>query len=672
MKHISRLLTVTMLGLSIAPLSARQLTPDEALSRISPTEMSRIKAATAHSQLQLKSTGYDDAGNAAYYIFSAGDRTLFASADDVAAPLLGYVISSDFNVDDMAPAMQWWLSEYAREIAWAVANGIKPYAATNSDDRTSIPPLVSTTWNQGAPYNDLCPLKNGKRTYTGCVATSTAQVMNYHKWPVTGTGTVSYEWNDETLSMDLGSTTFSWGDMLDNYPTADAGTEAERQAVATLMKACGYALHMTYGLDEDNGSGAYSSDIANVLSSNFGYDAAVHYELRDFYAPDQWEQMIYDNLAKIGPLIYGGRGSAGGHSFVCDGYDADGYFHINWGWGGASDDYFRLSALNPSSLGAGGGAGGFNSNQNATLGIRKPQSGSVKPLPYIGCPETSRILATINDRTISVAAEQNMPPYLFYNVGSSEGVFTYGLRLVDESDADKAVIVASDNVQSHKLAPGSGFAVIDVTIPEDMSDGIYKAYPVYKLADTQWEDIKLPYNITKYVGFTIENGKITIDPESAPPSIYIKSFSCPTGLIIGMPYTIDLNVSSTYAASKDCEFEAELLEAPSGFWYDSLGTSSATVAAGETATVTITGTLSNSIPEGNYYISILETLSGELGRYPVTVTDSSNIDETAEDGVDAANFQWYDLSGRPVEPESLSQGIYIKTDGLHTEKVTIK
>lgn len=105
------LLTACIIGLSTIYLSARQITPDEALSRLTPTEMNRIKAAMPHAQLQLKSTGYDTAGNAAYYVFSAGDRTLFASADDVAAPLLGYVVSPDFNINDMPPAMSWWLSE---------------------------------------------------------------------------------------------------------------------------------------------------------------------------------------------------------------------------------------------------------------------------------------------------------------------------------------------------------------------------------------------------------------------------------------------------------------------------------------------------------------------------------------------------------------------------------
>lgn len=674
MKRRTLLLTATIFGLSIVPLSARQLTPDEALSRLTPAEMNRIKAATPHAQLQLKSTGYDAAGNAAYYIFSAGDRTLFASADDVAAPLLGYITAPDFNVDDMPPAMSWWLGEYAREIAWASNNGAKPYAATRAvDTKAPIAPLVKTTWNQGAPYNDLCPKKNGETTFTGCVATSTAQVMNYHQWPLQGTGTVSYTWNGQTLSTDLGATTFAWDDMLDSYPTATTGTDAQRQAVATLMKACGYALHMQYGLAADGGSGAFSSDIPNVLADNFSYDAATRIEYRDFYEASVWENMMYDNLTNIGPVIYGGSGSFGGHSFVCDGYDSDGLFHINWGWGSTSDGYFLLSALNPPNLGAGGGAGGFNYNQDAVLGIQKPQPGSVKPLPAIGGIGVQRIYASVSGGVLTVSIEQtDINPHLFLNVGSTEGTFTYGLKLVKDNAADESVNVKSNNVQDCKLPPSYGFAFIDATLPDDLADGTYKAYPIYSVNGNPWQNIMLPYGITDYISFSVKSGIINIDPESAAPGVYIESFSCPTGLIIGKPYTIDLTVKSTYPTTRLFEFAGSLTETDSGFWVDEIASAKVTLTAGETAPVSITGTLSNDIEEGEYNLIIREETSGDLQTYRVTVTDSSSRNDTTEDASEANATQWFDLSGRAVEPASLSQGIYIKTDGLHTEKVVVK
>ncbi len=64
------------------------------------------------------------------------------------------------------------------------------------------------------------------------------------------------------------------------------------------------------------------------------------------------------SLLPDAPILYGGQSTSVGHEFVCDGYDGNGYFHFNWGWGGMSDGYFILDALNPNSVGTGGGAGG--------------------------------------------------------------------------------------------------------------------------------------------------------------------------------------------------------------------------------------------------------------------------------------------------------------------------
>lgn len=45
---------------------------------------------------------------------------------------------------------------------------------------------------------------NGKRTYSGCVATAMAQVLNWHKYPARATGTKTYTWeNGATYDTDI-------------------------------------------------------------------------------------------------------------------------------------------------------------------------------------------------------------------------------------------------------------------------------------------------------------------------------------------------------------------------------------------------------------------------------------------------------------------------------------
>ena len=48
------------------------------------------------------------------------------------------------------------------------------------------------------------------------------------------------------------------------------------------------------------------------------------------------------------PLFYSGSDTygAGGHAFVCDGYDNNDFFHFNWGWGGRDDAWCAIGALN--------------------------------------------------------------------------------------------------------------------------------------------------------------------------------------------------------------------------------------------------------------------------------------------------------------------------------------
>ena len=79
--------------------------------------------------------------------------------------------------------------------------------------------------------------------------------------------------------------------------------------------------------------------------------------------------MIKEELDKRHPIMYGGAGSGGGHSFICDGYDDSNYFHFNWGWSGENDGYYKLSNLVPGSGGAGGGDYEFNEDQDVIIGI---------------------------------------------------------------------------------------------------------------------------------------------------------------------------------------------------------------------------------------------------------------------------------------------------------------
>ncbi|MDR1336092.1 MAG: C10 family peptidase, partial [Tannerella sp.] len=310
-----------------------------------------------------------------YYVFTMnGDGGfIIVSGDDVAKPVLGY--SDEGTYDESNPNLAYWMSTLEQEITDAIENGVAQDAETEaawdaldsndnmvtmaSDDY--VEPLVKTKWNQGAPYNNSCPAVSYTPTYTGCVATTMAQIMKYHGHPTTRTATIpAYTTRSESISIPAitGTTTYAWNNMTNTYTLSATGTSAD--AVATLMYHCGVSVEMDYNTNE---SGAYSSDVVNALKNYFGYDAGITYHDRNYYTYTQWINLLKTEIMASRPVYYAGVSSNAGHAFVCDGYDADDLFHFNWGWGGSSDGYFEISALNPGSIGIGGGSGGYNEYQ---------------------------------------------------------------------------------------------------------------------------------------------------------------------------------------------------------------------------------------------------------------------------------------------------------------------
>lgn len=295
------LLLVSFLG-----ADGRSLTPAEALARLEtdgPANGS-MRAPRQTSELRLALTQQTPEGDPAVYVFeNTADRGyLIVSADDSARPLLGYSDSGEF-AEELPPAMKWWLEEYARQIEYAASHRTlsMPFKETEKPDRKAIEPLLKTSWDQDAPFNSQCPKYGSLETYTGCVATAMAQVMKYWEYPERGQNRISYNASTigRRLSLDFSAKAFDWKNMIDDYDDGNY-TQEQADAVAYLMKACGYAVKMDYGTDS---SGALAMNISSALTHFFNYDGNIDYRLRAYYGAYEWEQMIYDNLSEVGPLL---------------------------------------------------------------------------------------------------------------------------------------------------------------------------------------------------------------------------------------------------------------------------------------------------------------------------------------------------------------------------------
>lgn len=520
------LLGLFAVGIS-AQLSAATLTPEQALSRYCANQPHRMasSASISASELRLQST----IGN--LYVFSGKKGFVVLPAEDTAPVMLGYSDSDDFDIEGN-PALKEWLDFYNKELSYLKNNPLRSEVKQNNIHKTraEIKPLLSTEWNQESPYNELCPKVDGHETVTGCVATAMAQVMKYHNYPERGKGSHSYFWRpgEEKLTFDYESTPFQW-DLMTNTYNKDSSEES-RHAVAELMLGCGISVDMHY---EPGGSGAATMQMGASLIDIFDYSKSLWMPNRDYYGIEEWEDMIYADLEQGLPVLYSGAGTDGGHQFVCDGYKGDGFFHFNWGWGGLSNGYFLLTALNPDHLGVGGGAGGFNTSQIASLGVRPGKEGD-KPV-YIFY-NTDSFFTNVKE----VKAGEDFRcggQYFNYSLATMPDGSRLGLKFTSETE--EAIYVEGPGVGG--FHPDDGRNDLQVKFPQ-LVDGTYEITPALQV-DGKWSPVRIPVGKPQMITAIVKAGVATIE-NGISASIFITDIEIPSKLYRNHDFPMSFTVEN--------------------------------------------------------------------------------------------------------------------------------
>lgn len=294
----------------------------------------------------------------AYCSVNIGSGFVLVGADDRLPEVLGWSDHGALDPADMPPALLDLLASYDEDLhiidSLGLSNGILQHVFADS-----CPPLLSTEWAQGEPYNLYCPEANeSERCPIGCGATAMAQIMKYWEYPDRGIGSNSYSWQCQDcaggsystakdLSAIFSIATYDWANMSDTYP-ADNYTTTEAAAIAHLMYHCAIASNTQFGYKN---SGSTLVGNAEGLIKYFGYGRDMRLVGKSDIPLDSLRQYLHDELAAGRPILSRGMDTyAGGHAFVCDGFNRDGYFHFNWGWSGTANGYFLLTALNPEGM----------------------------------------------------------------------------------------------------------------------------------------------------------------------------------------------------------------------------------------------------------------------------------------------------------------------------------
>ena len=479
-------------------------------------------------------TGVADGEDAGIFVFNAEDGYVVISADDEFPAILAYGHGSPFDLRTAPIAMKEMLEAYHHTVTATVKTRVS--VPTHS----AISPLIKTTWNQDPPYNNMCP--NGFPT--GCVATAMAQIMYYHQCP----------------------NTYEWSKMKSNYKSSDTGDGVD--AVAKLMADVGEKVFMKYA---STGSSARFLEACEAFRYDFGYSETTECVERTCYNAKSWDELIYNELAASRPVYMGAQSMTptgeGGHAFIIDGYEVKngaGYFHVNWGWGGYSDDYFLISVLNPKYQYTGGHAGssGYSYDQIAIVGIQPAATPMAKTSRFsTDCCFIDGDKGTYTRTSTSVDFPKVVINFSIYNLCYPQEARHYDVAVALYKDREQIKILdqcsLKDVIAGGKpldFGYGGTYNSNSVSFGKDLADGTYQIRVLSRetgKAEWAWAI----ESVCRYVELSINGNTMTtttygnIEEFESDSDFTINSVDVSGSKKVGEPLTITVNVTNNHMPS---------------------------------------------------------------------------------------------------------------------------
>jgi PKD repeat protein len=416
---VKRLLLVALLT-SLARMAYGQTGSGVSSYELAAQFAEQIRATSEHTAVvdpEPLRVWYSDTTRAVLlYRFVAADGFVMVSGSSDPTMVLAWSVHSPIDAGNLPPAMEWWIEAYVAQLE---PMHLPPAPSSQISDQTKeadasqnllsllgVTPLLQTQWDQRCYYNDSCPADPVAPAYycarapAGCVATTLAQIMKYHKWPLQGTGSKTYHSiRYGSLSANFGNTFYAMASMPDVL-------YAPHPEVARLLWHAGVASQMQYG---PYASGTGITDARTALVSYFSYSSTAQIVAKSNYTSTQWHSLMRSEIDQGRPVFYSGvdQTSNTGHAWVLDGYAGTDYFHFNWGWSGIADGYFVFSAMNPL------GNASYTAFQEAIINITP--DGNVAVAAF-----------TADNTRVDVGQQVNFTPVTAGNITTWEWIFHGG------------------------------------------------------------------------------------------------------------------------------------------------------------------------------------------------------------------------------------------------------
>lgn len=497
---MKRLFTIcTLLLLIAATTFAGPISPQKAQEiassfwkKIAP-QKSELRMQPAPRSGRSTNRTSDTSENQNYYIFTEENSKGFIiiSGDDELSPIVGYSTTETRTDEQMPEPLIEWLEMYDQYVDAVRAGKAAPLQRSTGK---RIEPLLKTTWDQGSPYNKLCPKVGTQTTPTGCTTTAVAQVMKYHSWPQKPKRSITWESNitGEKEYIDITKHTYNWDNMLNSYKGIYSNENATE--VAQLMVDVGKAIKSSYALE---GTGAHTSSAIYALVNIFDYSSQARVYKRSEHTNELWMDVLRDNLEARRPILYFGYNfqNTSGHAFVCDGIDENDMLHINWGWGGSYDGFFDMAYMQPSGVGTGGGTGQYSVGQTIIANVYPHESSETgrqgDPTLYMFTPMemTSETFLDSYETTISSLGQAKFRVAGFF-INWSHTAFSLNFAgALTNEQGDTHLYEFSGDKFRLSVEDGGGLIFPFTINKKDVPAGKYKLQLLYKQGTSDYQVI---------------------------------------------------------------------------------------------------------------------------------------------------------------------------------------
>lgn len=564
-----------------------------------------------------------------YYLFSTDNAAGFVivSGEECLPSIVGY--STNGYVGEMPPALVDCLAGYSNYVEDIRAGIVEPVNTAVAAAGTRIEPMLETSWNQSAPYNNYCPTVSGQKTPTGCTATAMAQVMKFHEWPEKPKRAIT--WNNnitgKTESIDITKNVYKWDKMLAHY--RDGYTAEQADAVAQLMVDVGKAIGSNYS---PGGTGSNYVLAARGLVDVFDYSPQIKVVKRNECTYDEFISVIRENLEARQPLVHTGQGQsfAAGHAFVCDGIDENNYVHIDWGWDGAYNGFFDIGSMAPGGTGIGGGQDRYNVDQAIIANIRPRAEGEADRLgdptifvyEVIDAAKDNAVVEEYTSRYTSGYANFRVLTQ-FLNWSHSEVNMDFGISITSTDGAYSRFEVISEK-EIISVDDAVGYYVdfninnLNTASKDYLKEGTYNVEVFYKSGDS--EPVRMAGENNRLI---LEVGKDNAKLSKARPDIKVSGFKFRTAPVFRsdkMVFDVALRNENTNNATIVVVPVINRLSGNTVVCSDTLVSSGVLINVFDNTDVLATYTLNNAFSgSGEHYVSFLYDLRNSYSNHNISV-----------------------------------------------------